>query len=263
MSRVAGTTDQWELTVYWTPTAAQTGQNIMCAKANDNVMLTSDLHCFTLLAGIYPPKLVSSSKSPSGTLTAAQLAGVNSLITWSIDFDQPISKPSSSAYINFHEASGSILFKIDVSIFPTVTISSNNVTLQFQTGNNFADGSYYITFDYGVGVGALYCQAQSDAERSNTFWTFTIASTGTTIGNTTLATATRPLLGITAASSTASPILPVQTATTLSTTTTTTAMTGTTTAATTTTPLVAGGTTASTASTVSSLTTTITLTANT
>lgn len=260
ISLVSGTTDQWQVTITWTPTAAQIGQNIICAKANDNVMLSSDLHCFTLLAGIYPPKLLGATKTPSGVLSPATLAGVSGFITWSISFDQPVLKPSKSAYIFFYQANGVLLYQIgiyknynfknltaslfffkDVSVFPTVSFI-NNDTVTFLTFNNFADGSYYITFDYGVGVGSQYCQAQSDPEKSTTFWTFTVTSSTTTTPITTLAIATSPATGgavaATGLSSTANPILPVTTTlstlsptatTTVTTTTVTTTAIGTTT----------------------------------
>ena len=259
MSRVSGTTDQYTVTLTWTPTAAHRGPNVVCARAIDSTYLSSDLYCFTLLAGILAPSVLPSTISPKGVLSAATLAGTNGMITWSVKFDQAILRPKKNRYITIYKSDGTQLFQLDVSIFPTVNYQNDTIT--FETTNSFDAGSYYITLGYGVGVGALYCNAESDSMTSNTFWTFTVQA-GTTTTTATTAQATTPNLSgvvVTGASSTASPILPVG-VTTTTTQSTTTANTASTSSASSTTTIsnAAGSTTTSISSSLSSGSTTVT-----
>jgi hypothetical protein len=181
----------------------------MCAKAIDSTCLSSDLHCFTLIAGVYPPALVAGTGSPTGLLTGATLAGTNGVITWTVSFNKVVIRPLKASYIKLYYSNGTLLFKMDASVFPTVTYSG--AILKFQTTNTFDPGSYYILFDYGAGLGSEYCKPESDAVTSPTFWPFSIAITTTTK----LATATAPTtkagatLGLSGLSSTAYPIMPV------------------------------------------------------
>ena len=234
MATLTGTTGQYFLSMTWTPTAAQRGPNVVCARAIDSTYLSSDLYCFTLLAGITAPAVVPNTQSPTGALSSALLTSASGIITWSFKFDQTILRPSKPRHITFYTSTGTVLFQIDVSVFPTVYY--NNDSLSFETTNTFASGSYYITLGYGIGVGPLYCKPESDAELSTTFWTFTVSTATTSALATTTVIAPSPSAGtavITGLSSTASPILPVgntvtTTTTTITATTPSTAGTGTT-----------------------------------
>ncbi len=219
VSKLSGTTDQYEVTMSWTPIASQYGPNLICAKAIDSTYLSSDNHCFTVLAGIIPPSLVSGTGSPSGLLSSSTLAGNITVITWSIQFTKTALRPIKSAYIYFYHINGTLLFQMDASVFTNI-ITYSGTTLTFETGNNFAAGSYYILFGYGVGLGSEYCQAESDAVKDSTFWTFSVSDTTTTtlsnaVAPTTLFGSTLPINGL---SSTAAAILPFGVTTTKSTT---------------------------------------------
>jgi len=221
MAVLTGTTNQYYTSLTWTPTAAQRGPNVVCARAIDSTYLSSDLYCFTLLAGITAPAVVLNSQSPSGALSTALLTSSSGIITWSVKFDQSILRPTKPRYVYIYTSTGTELFRLDVSVFPTVYY--NNDILSFETTDAFAPGSYYITLGYGIGTGTLYCKPESDAELSSTFWTFTVSLATTTIATTTTALAAAPTAGtatITGLSSTASPILPVGMTVTTATTTT-------------------------------------------
>ena len=100
--------------------------------------------CFTVLAGIKGPSLVYNTGKPSGTLSATQLAGVNGIITWSVEFDMPIQRPTKPTNIQCYYANGTLLFEMDASIFPTVYY--NNYTLSFESGNSFEVGVYWHSY---------------------------------------------------------------------------------------------------------------------
>lgn len=249
----------WAITFTWTPTAIQRGVNIICATATDNTCFASNMHCFTLLVGVPSPKVNQNTIRPSGILSGATLAGAGGVITWSFDFDVQIELTTTPTFIKFYKSGGTFLFQIDVTSFPGATLSSNNQTFSFQTGNGFPSGSYYILMDGGIGVagGTAACTIGSDGVISNSFWTFSIPSTSATA--TTLATATLPNAALTgsAVSITASAILPIgQTQTTtlapgVTTVSTVSTSTTTTLVSTTTTTLTAGTTTSTTTTTTS------------
>ena len=215
LAQVGGTTDQWFVTVRWTSTAAQAGPNIICAKTSDNAFMASNMHCFTVQVGTNGPSLNSATKTPTGTITQS----TSTPLSWYIEFDQAVDKPTTSSFINFYKSPSTLLFKIDVALFPNVVYGNYSVT--FESYYQFDDGSYYITFDSGIGLGKASCKAASNAETSSSFWTFNIASTPTT---TTLPT----FITSTGSSSTLSPIF---TTTTTSTSTTSLAITSTSTIA--------------------------------
>lgn len=100
-----------------------------------------------------------------------------------------------------------MLFQLDVSVFPTVYYE--NYTIKFDTMSFFDPGDYYITFDDGVGVGSLYCQAQSNSQKSATFWKFSIPTPTTTSAIATATAITISSVSQSALSSTASQILPI------------------------------------------------------
>ena len=210
----------------WTPSTSQYGPNVVCAALTDSSCLNSANHCFTVLGGVPIPTLVNNTCTPSGGINSTTLSGNLGILTWSVDFNSVVIQPQYSAYINYFYSNGSLMFKIDVSSFPSV--SFNNLTtystLTWQTGNNFPDGGYYITFDYGVGLGPLFCLPQSDAVTDPGFCSFYVRTNDTTTTTTTTQTQTQPTtisgqtLPLTNAgqtlSSTASPILPVGVTTT-------------------------------------------------
>jgi hypothetical protein len=170
---VNGTTDQWQITFSWTPTAAQVGENIICFKANDDVLQSSDTYCFKILAGFDAPAVVEPTQNYTGILSDLSM---NNTVVWSIDFDQPIQKPSQPANIYFYDTNDTIVYQLDVTSNATL-VKFENFTLSFETNAIFSPGNYYITFDEGVIVSSLYCQAPSKAYLNNTFWTFFVNET--------------------------------------------------------------------------------------
>ena len=233
---------QWSSNMTWTPKAAQYGPNLVCGLATDNSYLISNLNCYTILAGITFPFLICGTGYPSRVLTPAQQAGNNGFITWSIKFNlNLILKPVKRTYVRLFYANGTQVFKMDCSIFPSITYV--NDTMFIETGNSFTADSYYWTFGYGVGCGPEYCRPETYAVTNPTFWTFTWVGPSTTIlltqtwppGGTVGTSGSSPTsvpilhLGVTTASTTAPPTTTLytgpKTTTTLATTTTTSATT--------------------------------------
>ena len=219
---IAGTSpSQYYVNVTWTPSATQIGPNVICATATDTSCLNSENHCYTVLAGVPIPALVSGTCTPTGFLNKTTIAGVNGVITWSVQFNEPVLQPIQTTYISYYYGNGTLLFQIDASTFPTVTY--DNYTLTWTTGNSFVDGPYYILFDYGMGLGPQYCLPQSDAITDPTFCAFVVNTNITAVTTTKASTATAPVtvsgqtLPLNGISSTGSSILPLGANTTTST----------------------------------------------
>lgn len=207
---------QWAISFTWTPSQSQVGNHIICATATDVSCFASNMHCYTVLAGGQSAAPIQSSLSPKGLLSGATLAGNNGVINWQVTFDNGIELTTTPAYVKFYNSANTLLFQIDITSFPGVTLT-NNITLSFQTGNGFPAGNYYILMDPNIGTlgGTGGCIVGSSGISSSSFWTFSIASSA--VSTTTLATAIMPNVAATgqAISSTASAILPAgQTTTT-------------------------------------------------
>lgn len=208
MFHLGGT--QWARQFTWTPVVSQRGPNIICATATDVTCFASNMHCFTMLAGALTPTPDANTLSPRGALSNAFLTGTGGVITWSLDFDNPMLLATASRYIRFFSSAGNLLFRIDITASPGITFV-NNKTLSFQTGNGFPSGNYYILMDAGIGIAGSMagCQVTSAGITSSSFWTFSISPLSSGNSATTLATATMPTATGAAASSTASAILPI------------------------------------------------------
>ena len=159
----------------WAPSNSQYGPNIVCSSIGDTTCLYSTNYCFTLYAGVSSPSLVNNS------ITVSSLN--NSFLTWSVSFNTIVQQPTFSTYIRFLSANGTQVLAIDVSNSSFVKYSNQSTysILKWTTGNNFADGSYYIGFDSGIGIGTQYCSLQSNSETDQGFSSFIVVAGNITI----------------------------------------------------------------------------------
>ena len=163
----------------------------MCATLSDSSCLNSVNHCYTVLGGVPIPSLVKNTCTPSGLINSTTLKSNKGILKWSVDFNSVVIQPQYSAFIKYFYSNGSLMFKIDVSNYPSVSFTNltTYTRLTWQTRNNFTDGAYYITFDNGVGLGSLFCLPQSDEITDPKFCSFyvethdTITTTVTTQTN--------------------------------------------------------------------------------
>ena len=56
---VSGTTNQWFITLTWTPTADQKGPQVFCAAPIDQKNLTGSQHCVNFVVGYEAPNLIT------------------------------------------------------------------------------------------------------------------------------------------------------------------------------------------------------------
>ncbi|CAF3109416.1 unnamed protein product, partial [Rotaria sp. Silwood2] len=76
ITAVSGTTNQWYITLTWTPTTDQIGPQVFCAAPIDQNELTGSQHCINFVVGYLAPNLITPtlvqgrSASPLGTVFA-------------------------------------------------------------------------------------------------------------------------------------------------------------------------------------------------
>ena len=163
--------------VSWTPTSLQYGPHIICSSIGDSTCLYSTNYCFTLYVGISAPYLVSSS------LKLLTTNGTN--LTWSVSFNTNVQKPFTSTYIRYFNNNGAQVLSIDASNSSSITYTDQitYTILTWETLNNFADGSFYIELDRGIGIGTQYCLLKSTEVTGQSILTFTVKASVVTITN--------------------------------------------------------------------------------
>jgi hypothetical protein len=168
---------QYYKNVSWTPTLtnARLGPYIICATIGDTTCLYSPNYCITLFVGASAPYLVSNS------LVLEITNGIN--LTWSISFNTKVQKPTTSAYIRYFNINDTEVLSIDTSNSSLITYNNQTTytSLKWTTLNNFADGSYYIKFDRGIGIGTQYCLLKSIEVIDKSFFTFSVIASVVTI----------------------------------------------------------------------------------
>jgi hypothetical protein len=168
---------QYYKNVSWTPTLtnAQLGPYIICATIGDTSCLFSPNYCITLYVGVSAPYLVSNS------LVLEITNGTN--LTWKISFNTKVQKPTTSAYIRYFNINDTEVLSIDTSNSSLITYNNQTTytSLKWTTLNNFADGSYYIELDGGIGIGTRYCLLKSIEVIDKSFFTFSVIASIVTI----------------------------------------------------------------------------------
>jgi hypothetical protein len=157
------------------PRISQYGPNIVCSSIGDTTCLYSTNYCFTLYAGVNSPSLVNNS------ITLSSLN--NSYLSWSISFTTTVQRPTFKSFIRYFSTNGTQILTIDVSNSSLATYNdqAGYSILKWKTGNIFADGSYFIGFDRGIGIGTQYCSLESNAVTYEGFASFIVSAGNVTI----------------------------------------------------------------------------------
>ena len=154
--------------ITWTPTTDQVNDiHMFCFTATNSAGLSTSQVCIDLLPGHRAPAPIPETAAPN-------MVSVHpSDTTWRVNFDRDIERPSTSAYITFHE------FDTDVVVHRIDTSSSSEVV--FENGNRIAlttdhffseKREFYINFERGAVVGLDGCGPGNEPITGNRFWTF-------------------------------------------------------------------------------------------
>ena len=166
-----GDSNVFYVTITWTPTTAQENTaHLFCYTAIDSAGLSSPQVCIHLLAGYTAPASLPDTATPN-------MVSVNpSGTTWRITFDSNIERPSTTAYITFHE------FDTDVVVYRIDTSSSSEIhfdgsvivmTPDYVFEENIR---FYINFDRGVVISVSELREANEPITGRLFWTFQTGS---------------------------------------------------------------------------------------
>ena len=157
----------FSVNITWTPTTEQENTaHLFCYTAINSAGLSSPQVCVQLLAGYTAPASISDTATPN-------MVSVNpSGNTWRISFDSDIERPSTTAYITFHEFDTDVVVhRIDTSSSSEVFIDGNTivVTPDYVFEENIR---FYINFDRGVVIRVDELREASEPITGRLFWTF-------------------------------------------------------------------------------------------
>ena len=165
IQQVAGT-ENYFTDVSWTPTPDQEDQtHLFCYTVVNSAGQVSEQTCIQLASGFSLPMPVPNTALPNQTLVQP----FNT--TWNLTFDQAIQRPPLSAFIQFHNSTGHIVFQIDTSTSSEITFLDNTIfiTPDFQF---LEDMMYYITLDANVVIATGGCNQGNGPITDTSFWTF-------------------------------------------------------------------------------------------
>ena len=156
------------ISISWTPTTEQ--ENIIhlfCYRATNSAGLSTSQICIDLLPGHRAPAPIPETAAPN--MVSVHPSGT----TWSVNFDRDIERPSTTAYITFHE------FDTDVVVHRIDTSSSSEIV--FENGNGIVlttdcvfseKREFYINFERGAVVSLDGCGPGNEPITGKQFWTF-------------------------------------------------------------------------------------------
>lgn len=175
------TLNTWIKNFSWLPTASDIGFYPIIANVTDNLNQKAYIG---LNLSIVPfptdPDIAQSTGSPSSVLTETFLSGSNGFMTFHIDFNSKVKRPTKQTYFHIFNSYGVEVLTFDASRSGFVYYIDNKMFFDIPV-NTFPTGGYYITFDEGVGVSYGYCKPLSTAVTSNAFWAFSIPGPNTTV----------------------------------------------------------------------------------
>ena len=182
--------------ITWIPTISQENLvHLFCYIAANSAGLSSDQVCIQLFSGHTAPTPLRETAVPSvGAVTVHPSDTV-----WHIDFDRNVRRPSTSAYITFHEYdTNMVVHRIDTSSDLQIAFDNSTTVIALTPDYNFEeDRKYYINFERGVVLDLEGCGSGSEPVTGRDFWSFTtidvtpprihfISNTGASNGNITI-----------------------------------------------------------------------------
>ena len=156
--------------ITWTPTTEQEYDIYMfCFTATNSAGLSTSRKCVKLLPGHNTFAPIPERVTPNMGLVHP----CDTTVTWNVNFDRDVGRPSTTAYITFHE------FDTDVVVHRIDTSSSSEVV--FANGGMIAlmpdhvfeeNKEYYINFDRGAVIAVEGSRLGNEPVTGRQFWTF-------------------------------------------------------------------------------------------
>ena len=143
-SALSISSSSWTRTV--TFTAPASGEYVVCAYSEDATNLTSYLYCYTLVIGISPPSIISTSLSPIGLI----YFNTSMVLNFTCKFTQIVKRPSTVAYIRLINASNNnTVMTLNSTMKRYISVKADTMTFTFGPGVIQPNMTYYIKLDAG------------------------------------------------------------------------------------------------------------------
>ena len=169
IQHVSGTNNYY-VDITWTPDSSQYGQtHSFCYAAVNSRRISSTQICIQIMSGFVPPIPDRSVLQPSR-------------ISWRIDFDKNIQRPTTRAYVIFYDFSTDVeVYRIDAASATSEVIFDQQRSILMRPNYAFTSGRrYYFNFQEGVVVSTLGCRPGNlPISNGRTYWIFTSPPTVT------------------------------------------------------------------------------------
>ena len=154
--------------ITWTPTTDQENAHYQfCYTAISSAGLSSSQVCIDLLPGYTAPAPIPDTAAPNMELVHPSDA------IWRVNFDRDIERPSTSAYITFHEFDTNVVVhSIDTSSSSEVVFTNGSVIAVTPDYIFQENEEYYINFDGGAVIAVEGCSPGNEPVTGRKFWTF-------------------------------------------------------------------------------------------
>lgn len=150
-SEVQISATQWYIDFSWSPDNTQTGSNLICYLATDSNDMSSVLNCIRAVVMPTIPKPISAT--PIGLLTSTYLLGVGGLLSFQLNFDTSITRPTINGYIRIVHSNGTVMASVNTKDASKVSFSSTSLSFKlpiytFPPGDYRAELSNNIIYEY-------------------------------------------------------------------------------------------------------------------
>ena len=165
-------TNNFYVDISWSPTTSQLNQvHIFCYTALNSVGAASVQICIDLAAGFNSPTPYPGLPMPNLNIDVSN-------VTFQINFDESIQRPSSTVFMIFYEFQSDIeVYRIDTSSSSEV-LFSHPMQITVKPNYMFADKTiYYILFDEGIVQRSVGCGLKNEEVTNKTFWVFEVIDT--------------------------------------------------------------------------------------
>ena len=156
--------------ITWTPTTAQENAvHSFCYTATISAGLSTSQICIELMPGHRAPAPIPDTAVPNmGLVHPCDIA-----VTWNINFDRDVQRPSSPAFITFYESDTDVVVhKIDTSSSSEVVFEHGSMIVLTPYYIFEQNREFYINFDRGAVIGVEGCGPGNEPVTDRQFWTF-------------------------------------------------------------------------------------------
>ena len=156
--------------ITWSPTTDQENvHHLFCYTVIISAGISSSQVCIELIPGYNVLAPMPETAVPN----MGFFYPCDTTVTWNVNFDRDVERPSATAYITFHEFNTDVVVhRIDTSSSSEV-VFANGSMITLTPDHIFQENEeYYINFDRGAVIGVGGCRPGNEPVTGRHFWTF-------------------------------------------------------------------------------------------